>query len=142
MVLYAQDTLPLKEEREWRGAVRNTFLMYQSIMVVHYSFQGEEAIDEDLFAGGLNGIISLLKELTSRDERVEVFNQENTKIIIKDGKYLTGALISSKDLKILHQKIQSVISDYEDIFLEYFENWEGELLKFTPRLRLIKRYFF
>ena len=80
--------------------------------------------------------------LTRSEEQIEVFSQKNTKIIVKYGKYLTGTLISSKDLQILHHKLQSVISDYEDIFVEYFENWDGELLKFAPGIRLIKRHFF
>ncbi len=141
-VLHAQDTLPSKEEREWRSCVQNLFLMFGSINIVHYPFHGKKAIDEDLFAGGISGMSALIQELTSSDEQIEVFSQKNTKIILKYGKYLTGALISSKDLNILHHKLQGVIDDYEDIFVDYFEDWDGELLKFNPGIRLIKRHFF
>ncbi|MHA1360629.1 MAG: hypothetical protein ACTSRC_21110 [Candidatus Helarchaeota archaeon] len=39
-------------------------------------------IDERLFPGGISGIITLIQELTSSDEKIETFSQRNTKIII------------------------------------------------------------
>ncbi len=142
VILNAKDSLPSKEEREWRSCINHLFLIsHTGICLVHQPFQEEKVVNIDLFAGGISGIISLVQELTKSNERIEVVSQKDKKIIIQYGKYLTGALISSKDLKILHQKLEDLLFNYEDIFHDYLKNWTGELTIFEPGIRLVKRFF-
>ncbi len=141
-ILHAKDSLPSKDEREWRSCINHLFLIaHTGVCLVHQAFRKEKLVDKELFAGGISGMIALIQELTKSDERIEVFSQKNKKIIIHYGKYLTGALISSKDLKILHQKLEELLYNYEDIFQDYFETWTGEISQFDPGIHLIKRFF-
>ena len=86
-------------------------------------------------------MISLIQELTKSEDRIEVFSQKKKKIIVQYGEYITGALISSKDLNILHQKLKDLLYNYEDIFQDYLKHWTGEIGQFDPGIHLVRRFF-
>lgn len=141
-VLHAKETLPSKEEREWRDCIHHLFLLNTNgVSIIYHPFVEETLIDQDLMAGGLTGIISMIQEMTKSEDKVEVFSQKNSKLILKYGQYTTAALITLKDLKILHQKLEKFILEFEDFFHEYLIHWTGNLDLFKPADRLILRYF-
>ncbi|NVM55627.1 MAG: hypothetical protein HWN66_18130 [Candidatus Helarchaeota archaeon] len=141
-VLHAKETLPSKEEREWRDCIQYLLLIHMDgICLIHHPFIEIELGDQDLIAGGLTGIISLVQEMTKSKERIEILSQKDFKMLLNYGKYTTAVILSTKDLKILHTKLDQFIFEFEDLFQEFLTDWTGSISIFKPAERLIIRFF-
>ncbi|MDD1778703.1 MAG: MFS transporter [Candidatus Helarchaeota archaeon] len=138
-----KDTLPAREELEWKDTIRDFFciLSDKGICVYRHPFKREIEIEENLFAGGISGITTMIQEMVKSDKKTKIIDQEDVKLLFEMDTDITCVLISGKNLKILRQKLQSITHEIELLFKEVFPIWEGNLDIFLPIGSLVKKYF-
>ncbi len=137
-----KETLLSKDELEWRACVQHLFVINENgICLLEHPFIDQDLIDRDLISGALTGVIALVQEVTKSAEKLEVLSQKDSKLILKHGAHTITALLSTKDLKILHKKLEDFVGEFEDIFHDFLEPWTGNIAIFKPADRLILRYF-
>lgn len=91
-------------------------------------------VPADLFSSGVVGVMGLIKEMVSSDKRLKVLDHEDKKILLEYGKFVSIALLTFKDLKIYHEKMESYIDDIEAKYEKHLEKWDGEITKFKEGL--------
>ena len=112
---------------EWKDSIIKFFCIHtdMSANLFHRDFKEGQNIDEDLFAGGISGITSLIKEMTKSDKRTKVIDQEDKKILLESGQYVTCVLISTLNLNILHERLSNICFDIESKYDELLSNFMG-----------------
>lgn len=118
----------LQEEiNEWKESIIKFFCIHteKSANLFYRDFKGGPTIDEDLFAGGISGITTLIKEMTRSDKRTKVIDQEDKQILLESGKHVTCVLISNINLDILHEKLSLICFDIECQFDKELTNFLG-----------------
>ncbi len=135
-------TLPELRELEWRETLRHLYLIMKSgLCVFDHSFKVEQTTDSDLVAGGITGITQLIPEMTKSEEKVEVIQQKDTKILLKYGQYVNIALIAKADLHTLHAKLDTFIAEFESLYKHVLPEWNGNADIFIPTLALVEKFF-
>ncbi len=114
---------------EWKNSLISFYCIHSEMgsSLFHHDFIEVPKIDEQLFAGGLSGIISLIQEMTSSDKRARVIDQEDKKILLEFGRFITCVLTCTKNLEILHEKLNKICWDIEIKYKEELENFIGRL---------------
>ncbi|MHA1425728.1 MAG: MFS transporter [Candidatus Helarchaeota archaeon] len=141
-LVYTKETLPSKEELEWKGTLYEFFCIASNgVCIFRQQFQEKTIIDADLFAGGLSGIISLVQEMTQSAKKTRIIDQEEKKILIEFGNNVTCVLLCSANLKILRKKLETITNEIEILFKDVFPIWTGNLDIFIPIGSLIEKNF-
>lgn len=139
----AKEPLPHKEELLWKRAIRHLYIYHSEsgIGLSNFSFLSEDSADGELITGGLTGISVLINEMTKRDGNLKAIQQQNANIIFHKGTIITAALISNSDLKILHSKLELLITQFEELFTVYLEPFIGNVSVFEPSRVLVRKIF-
>ena len=112
---------------EWKSSIIK-FVCIHTVMsanLYHRDFKEGPEIDEDLFAGGISGIMSLIKEMTKSNMGTKVIDQEDKKIILESGLYITCILISTMNIDIIQDKLSKICFDIELKFGKQLSNFMG-----------------
>lgn len=138
-----KETLPSKEEIEWKTSLQEFFCITSTngICIYHYNFLEESNIDPQLFAGGISGVCSLVQEMTQSQKRTKVIDQEDKTLLLEFGDYITCVLLCTSNLHILRNKLKEIIQEIEFLFKDELVHWTGKIDIFNPIGKLIKRYF-
>lgn len=143
-VAYTKETLPSKEELEWKNAIQDFFciLAEKGICIYRHTFRKEIlVINENLFAGGISGIVTMVREMIKSDKSTKVIDQEDVKLLFEGEKNVFCVLISRQNLKILREKLKDIAHEIEVLYEEVFPTWEGNLDIFVPIGSLVTKYF-
>jgi len=150
-----RDSLPPAEEMEWQKEILHIYVIFEGgIIMSDYSFvkwrekknplieKKTEEFNPHLFSGGISGVSTILKEMIdSKQSKLKVIDHEDKKLLFEYGKGFTSILISSKDLKILRNKLKTLTEDIQNVFWETIENWHGDLDVFKPVKTMIRNRF-
>ncbi|TFG24164.1 MAG: MFS transporter [Promethearchaeota archaeon] len=150
-----RDSLPPAEEMEWQKKILHIYVIAEGgIVMSDFSFlkwrekkdplieRKTEEFDPNLFSGGISGVSTMLKEMIdSQQSKLKVIDHEDKKLLFEYGKGFTSVLISSKDLKILRNKLKTLTEEIQNVFSEQIEHWDGDLDKFLPVKTMIKNRF-
>ncbi len=150
-----RDSLPPAEEMEWQKEILHIYVIAEGgIVMSDFSFlkwrekkdpliqRKTEEFDPNLFSGGISGVSTMLREMIdSQQSKLKVIDHEDKKLIFEYGKGFTSVLISSKDLKILRNKLKTLTEEIQNVFSEQIEHWDGDLDKFLPVKTMIKNRF-
>ena len=129
---------------EWKNSIIKFFCIHtiKSANLYHRDFKEGQDIDEDLFAGGISGIMTLIKEMTKSDSGTKVIEQHDKKIILESGLYITCILISTMNLEILQEKLSKICFDIELKFSKLLSNFMGRRdILFEGIEEIVSKYF-
>ncbi len=137
------------EAIHWRTYIQRVLILHNNgVNVFDYNFQeGDEDAgkgegpDPDLVSGGLTGIQSLLKEISSSKEQLEILDHADKKIIFAHGKHTTIVLFSTKYLAYLKNKLTKFQEEFEYYNKERLEHFKGNVHNLNQLGDLMKKYF-
>ncbi|NVM29594.1 MAG: MFS transporter [Candidatus Helarchaeota archaeon] len=138
-----KETLPSKEELEWKDSIRDFFCIIteSGVCVYRHTFTEEIPINENLFAGGISGICMLCQEMIKSEEPTQVIDQGDVKLLFETTKNVTCILLGKENLKILREKLKDITAEIEQLFKSVFPTWEGNLDIFVPIGSLVEKHF-
>ncbi|NMC07817.1 MAG: hypothetical protein GYA24_21565 [Candidatus Lokiarchaeota archaeon] len=135
--------IPQLEEIHWHDYLLHVFTFHinTSACIYDESLGKKDTTDQgiaaDLFSSGVTGIIGIIKEMIRSDKRLKVLDHEDKKILLEYGNHVTVALITRKDLDILHEKLRVYIHRVETDLQQPLERWRGEVSRFGPKMQAI-----
>jgi hypothetical protein len=137
--------LPSFSELDWHSRMLSLYVITRDhgICCLYYPFQ-EEKTDQmapQLVSGGVTGILSLVKEMTSSKEHLKEIDHEDIKILFEYGHYTTTALLAEDDLQIFHYKLRKFVDQFEERYSESFADWTGSISEFETAEELVVRIF-
>jgi hypothetical protein len=139
--------IPMLEEIHWHDYLLHVFTFHiDSSACIHderlVKTNQDEMVSADLFSSGVTGVIGIIKEMIQSEKKLKVLDHEDKKILLEYGKYVTVALVTRKDLDILHGKLRAYISRVETELGPLFEKWRGEVTRFVDPMKAITNDIF
>ncbi|MFX0136345.1 MAG: hypothetical protein ACFFDN_22075 [Candidatus Hodarchaeota archaeon] len=130
-------------ELSWPTKIHYFFLFYseKGINIYAHSFTGKISIDGELIAGSISGITGILQEITKSERRLKLIDQDDIKIILEYGTYITGALITEENFKNLRKKVQSVVKLFELQYGDQLKQFIGVVDEFEGIQNLVEDIF-
>ena len=135
-------TLPTLTEIGWEDKIYFLYvIMPGGILAYEYHFKKESKVDSDLLSSGITGIVDIVKEMTGSLKRLKIIRQEKKNIYLEYGTKVTVAIIAEEELKILFEKLARFTREFEAIFADVLESWDGNTDIFKIADSLTKRIF-
>lgn len=97
--------------------------------------------DELLLGGALVAVSTLIKEIAQNREKLKVIKQEGFSILFEEGNKILTALLTLKELKIRHCKLEDFTLKFDSFFGEVLDEWNGDTRVFLPTKQLVEEYF-
>lgn len=94
----------------------------RNISIYHKDFLESEIKSENLFAGGISGIIKVVKEFTGSQKNLEIIHIENKIILIEIGDNIIATLIAKKNLLNARYVLKQIISKFEYYFWDILKD--------------------
>ena len=83
----------------------------------------------------------LIQEITKKETKVKIIEQEDILIMLEHGKILTAALITEENLITLKEKLQQVVREVEDFYEEELDSFKGNVAVFSKVGKFIQKIF-
>jgi hypothetical protein len=129
------------KQRNWEKSLKNLFTMTkEGINLYEYSF-GIEIQDPALISGMISALTSFVRSATGSKKSLRTVDQEDKKLILYHGIHTTTALMSDKDLPVIHKRVKKFSESFENKYSLNLKNWRGETSTFKDADVLIKKYF-
>ena len=146
VVFQIEETLPSKEELEWKTSIQSIFITYKSgETLFNQNLRKEKNENQDnnevLLRGALSAIRSIITEIGQNQKPISIIEQEKFSILLEEGENIIIALISIKDLKILRKKMKEFLKEFQEFFGELLKEKTAEIEVFLPTKKLITKYF-
>ena len=86
-------------------------------------------------------LTNFVREATGSKKALRTVDQEDKKVILYHGSFITTALLSEKDLPIIHKRIMKFTQDFEQQYGKALKIWKGDTSAFKGSEVLINQYF-
>lgn len=93
--------------------------------------EGDYCTDESLIGGVLVAISSLLQEMAQNQNPLKMVKQEGFSILIEENPSVLVAVITLKELKIIRQKMEDFLEEFQGFFGELIEEGVKDLMVFS-----------
>ncbi len=143
--------LLVSKEIQWASTIKNLFVSnYSGICLYFHDFEqieqpkekiDQHQVDEDLIAGGLSGVITIISEITKSKKRLRIIEKEGVQLIFSYGKYHIATLISTMNLPILLKKLDEFSREFEEKFEKELKSFTGYINPFESTKYLVDKYF-
>jgi hypothetical protein len=135
--------LPSFGEFDWREKIRDLYIInHDGVSLYHHSFSEATASpDQDLIAGGVIGIKTMLAEMTASHQKLQVIDHQDVKIFFEYGQFVICAIICQEELKTIRFKLKEFITEFELLFSDILQSWKGDMGIFQPTKFLINKVF-
>ena len=100
-----------------------------------------EAMDPETVDVDLVAVSSLLQEFTREKKSLKVIKQEGFSILLEEGEKVLVAIITIKELKVIRQKLQEFLEEFQNFFGELIDKGIAETTVFLPAKRLAEKHF-
>ena len=128
-------------QRNWQKSLKNLFVLTKDgLNIYEYSF-GIEIQDPALISAMISALTSFVREATGSKKALRTVDQEDKKIILNHGNYITLALMSEKDLPIIHKRVKKFTEVFENQFGLKLKQWQGETTMFKEADVIVNKYF-
>ncbi len=128
-------------QRNWEKSLKNLFVLTKDgLSLYEYSF-GIEIQDPALISAMIAALTSFVREATGSKKFLRTVDQEDKKVILYHGDYTTTALMSEKDLPIIHKRVKKFTEAFEDQFGIHLKNWTGETSAFKGAEVIVNKNF-
>ena len=129
------------KQRNWKKALKNLFVLTKDgVSLYEYSF-GIEIQDPALISAMIAALTNFVREATGSKKALRTVDQEDKKVILYHGDYVTVALLSEKDLPIIHKRIKRFTESFEDQYGIHLKSWKGETTIFKGTEILLSKEF-
>ena len=112
----------------WTDLLLHIYIFHNSgILLYDYPFvEDKKKNDSVLISGSLVGMISILKEVVQGEKFIKIIDHGDRKIIfeLNTTNQIIFALIAKENLTIFHQKIFSLIEEFDNHYQNLIENIE------------------
>ncbi|WP_457559760.1 MFS transporter [Candidatus Harpocratesius sp.] len=117
VITQLEESLPSLNERKWKSDLLFLYLFAKTgIPIASFGFndmQAKEYNQQTLMSGALTAISKIIQYLVHNKQPIKVIKQENSLILIEDGKEYSVALVIKKEYKIARVIMQKFISHFE-----------------------------
>jgi len=128
-------------QRNWEKSLKNLFVLtHDGLSLYEYSF-GIEIQDSALISAMIAALTNFVREATGSKKALRTVDQEDKKVMLYHGKYTTVALLSEKDLPIIHKRIMKFAEAFEGNYGKLLKTWKGETTLFKGTEILVNKYF-
>ncbi|MBD3405213.1 MAG: hypothetical protein GF411_03640 [Candidatus Lokiarchaeota archaeon] len=147
VVLQLKETLPSKEELEWKRKLEHILVLTKGGIPLYSERMSptqpsKESPDEMLIGGALTGITELIKEISQRAGKLKVIQQEGYCIILEEGREVIVAVMALEELGTIRAKTQDFLEDFQRFFGELINDWSGDPKVFSPAKELVQNHFY
>ena len=129
------------KQLNWKKALRNLFVLTKDgISLYEYSF-GIEIQDPALISAMIAALTNFVREATGSKKALRTVDQEDKKVLLYHGDYVTVALLSEKDLPIIHKRIKKFTELFEAEYGKHLKGWKGETTIFKGTDVILNKQF-
>jgi len=129
------------KQRNWKKSLRNLFVLTKDgVSLYEYSF-GIEIQDPALISAMIAALTNFVREATGSKKALRTVDQEDKKVILYHGDYVTVALLSEKDLPIIHKRIKNFTEAFEAQYGTHLKGWKGETTIFKGTEAILSKQF-
>jgi len=129
------------KQRNWKKALKNLFVLTKDgISLFEYSF-GIEIQDPALISAMIAALTNFVREATGSKKALRTVDQEDKKVLLYHGDYVTVALLSEKDLPIIHKRIKKFTELFEVEYGKHLKGWQGETTIFKGTEVILNKQF-
>ena len=127
--------------RNWEKSLRNLFILTKDgLSLYEYSF-GIEIQDPALISGMIAALTQFVREATGSKRSLRTVDQEDKKVLLYHGDHTTTALLTEKDLPIIHKRIRGFAEEFEETFSKNIKSFSGEISAFKGANVIVNKYF-
>lgn len=127
--------------RNWEKSLRNLFILTKDgLSLYEYSF-GIEIQDPALISGMIAALTQFVREATGSKKSLRTVDQEDKKVLLYHGNYTTTALLTEKDLPIIHKRIRGFAEEFEATYHKNIKSFSGEISAFKGANVIVNKYF-
>ncbi|TFG00441.1 MAG: hypothetical protein EU542_08075 [Promethearchaeota archaeon] len=128
-------------QRNWEKSLKNLFVLTKDgLSLYEYSF-GIEIQDPALISAMISALTNFVREATGSNKFLRTVDQEDKKVILYHGNKITTALLSEKDLPIIHKRVKRFTEAFEEKFGSILKKWSGEVSAFKQAEVLVNKNF-
>ncbi|MBY8982303.1 MAG: hypothetical protein KGD57_05095, partial [Candidatus Lokiarchaeota archaeon] len=128
-------------QRNWEKTLHNLFVLSKDgVSIYNYSF-GIELKKPELISGMISALTSFIKEATGSKKSLRTIDQQDKKLILNQGEYITVALLCDKDLPIIHKRISKFTQSFENNYGKHILKWRGEQAIFKGAEAIVAKNF-
>ena len=129
------------KQRNWKNALKNLFVLTKDgVSLYEYSF-GIEIQDPALISAMIAALTNFVREATGSKKALRTVDQEDKKVLLYHGDYVTVALLSEKDLPIIHKRIKKFTELFEVEYGKHLKGWKGETTIFKGTEVILNKQF-
>ena len=137
-----KNDLEAESESNWRERINHLFLFTQRNGIIIHDFAFKESdLEPNLVSGGLSGLSMLIQEITRKETRITIIEQEDISIMLEYGKYLCGALITEDNLVTLRNKLKQLIEEVEEYYSEELQKHPNQTSLFSEVGQFTQKIF-
>jgi hypothetical protein len=128
-------------QRNWEKSLKNLFVLTkEGVSLYEYSF-GIEIQDPTLISAMIAALTNFVREATGSKKSLRTVDQEDKKVILYHGNHVTTALLSEKDLPIIHKRIRKFTDAFELEHSKALKSWKGNIQAFKGTELIVNKYF-
>ena len=128
-------------QRNWKKALKNLFVLTKDgVSLYEYSF-GIEIQDPALISAMIAALTNFVREATGSKKALRTVDQQDKKVLLYHGDYVTVALLAEKDLPIIHKRIKRFTESFEEQYGIHLKGWSGETTMFKGTEILLSKEF-
>lgn len=151
IISQTQETLPKKEELEWKNSIQRVYLMYKSGIPIYsqeIKYGGDstsnirENTTEELLSGTLVTVSSILDEISKSQKPLKVIKREELSILIEDYQNVLMVVFTSQELSKIREKMLLFLQEFNDFFEDALRLQVTDQTVFYPTKKLIQKHFF
>lgn len=130
-------------EIAWRERIHHLYLFItlNGIVIYDHPFKTDRDIEPSLVSGGLAGISMIIQEITKKETKMKIVEQEDMTIMFEHGEYLSVALITEENLSTLRTKLKTLIIEVEEKYQEKLRNFKGVISEFRTVNNIVQTIF-
>lgn len=156
-----RETLPDKEELEWKDAIQRVVIMYNSGIPIYsqnftHSTENTASDSEnletqnnqtsgdtadELLSGTLVTVASILDEIARSRKSLKVIKREELSILIEEYQNVFMVVFTTKELSKIRQKMQVFLEEFGDFFEDALKREITDQVFFYPAKKLIQKHF-
>jgi hypothetical protein len=134
--MYGLANLPDFGEFDWKQKIRALLIINRRDGVCLFSRFFHETKDDDssrdiLIAGALSSVQTVLKEMNGKED-VESVHLSDKDLIFNTHKSFIGVIIADEHLRSLQFRLQQFSQEFESIFQDILQTWDGNVNIFLP----------
>jgi MFS family permease len=145
VVLQIPETLPSREELEWKNSIEHLLVLSRGGLPLHSQRlskkEADSSRDEMLVGGAISGISELVREISQSETRMKVIQQEGYCILLEEGRDVIVAVLALNELNAIRTRMQDFLEEFVLFFGELVAEWQGDPKVFSPAKQLVAKHF-